>query len=72
MVVAVEDSMEEITVTKSKNYPCRARPGFAWKWVYTVTIPGEQYTFTGDTISWVKTLCKSKRPDLKINYLWQK
>jgi hypothetical protein len=62
---------ETITVTRSKNYPCRAHPGPAWKWVYDVTIPGEQYTFSGDGLGWVKRLCKSKRPDLKIVYAWE-
>lgn len=69
--VATTGSAETITVTRTKVYPCRAHPGPAWTWAYTVSIPGEPHTFDGELMSWVKTLCKSKRPDLRIVYAWK-
>ena len=60
------------TVTRSKLYPTPGRSyRFAWKWLYTVAIPGEPYTFDGDTLSWVKSLCKSKAPGMPIIYAWK-
>jgi hypothetical protein len=60
------------TVTRSKLYPTPGRSyRFAWKWIYTVTIPGEPYTFDGDTLGWVKSLCKSKAPGMPIVYAWK-
>lgn len=60
------------TVTRSKLYPTPGRSyRFAWKWLYTVTIPGEPYTFDGDTLGWVRSLCKSKAPRLPIVYAWK-
>lgn len=60
-----------ITVSRTKVYPCVACPGFAWTWVYDVTIPGEPSSFSGERLSWVRGLCKSKRPDLEIAYTWK-
>jgi hypothetical protein len=60
-----------IVVIREKTYPSKAHPGFAWKWTYTVTIPGEQYSFSGDTLSWVRDLCKSKAPTLPIVLTWK-
>lgn len=58
-------------VTRSKIYLRPARPGFAWKYVYDVTIPGEPYPFGMETLSQVKNLCKSKAPSLPIHYTWK-
>ncbi len=58
-------------VTRSKVYPRPARPGFAWKYVYDVTIPGEPYPFGMETLSQVKSLCKRKAPSLPIHYAWK-
>jgi hypothetical protein len=60
------------TVTRSKLYPTPGRSyRVAWKWIYTVAIPGEPYTFDGDTLSWVRSLCKRKAPELPIVYAWK-
>jgi hypothetical protein len=64
--------MTACTVTRSKLYPTPGRSyRLAWKWIYTVTIPGEPYTFDGDTLSWVKALCKRKAPGAPIVYAWK-
>ena len=62
---------ETIVVTRIRVYPRPARPGPAWNWNYTVAIPGEPHTFAGDSLSWVRALCKRKRPDLAIAYEWK-
>jgi hypothetical protein len=50
--------MEHITIERSKVYPRPARPGFAWSWVYTVTVPGQPHTFSGSPLSWARKLAK--------------
>jgi hypothetical protein len=55
-------------VSRTKVYQRHGR--FAWNWVYTVTIPGEPYTFSGQTLSWVLDLCKRKGAG-SIHYDWQ-
>jgi hypothetical protein len=63
---------DTITVSRTKVYPRPARPGPAWKWIYTVAIPGESHTFSGDSLSWVLWLCKRKAPDLRIVLDWDR
>lgn len=64
--------MDYCLIDRTKVYPTPGRNyRAAWKWSYTVTIPGERYTFDGDRLDWAKRLCKSKRPDLKIKLAWE-
>lgn len=65
-------SNEVCLIERTKVYPTPGRNyRVAWKYNYTVTIPGEQYTFSGDGIGWAKSLCKRKRPDLEIKLAWE-
>lgn len=61
-----------ITISRSKVYPC---PGtnyrVAWKYVYTVVVPGEPYPFDGDSLSWARGLAKRYANGRKIVCTWE-
>lgn len=63
--------MPTIVITRTRVYPSVAHPGPAWKWVYTVAIPGEPYTFAGEGLHWVQWLAKKKAPEMPIVYAWK-
>lgn len=61
-----------VQVTRTKVYPAPGKnPRFAWKSVYSVTIPGERFPFVMETKSQVKSLCKRKAPTMSVHYEWE-
>jgi hypothetical protein len=61
-----------VVITRDKVYPSRAHPGPAWKWVYTVTVPGEQYAFSGEGLNWAKGIAKTKAPTMRVVLAWER
>jgi hypothetical protein len=61
-----------ITISRSKSHPTPGRSYlFAWRWLYTVTVPGEPYPFVGDTLSWAKGLAKTKAVGRPVVLAWK-
>ena len=61
---------QAVIVTRSKVYTRPARPGPAWHWVYTLAIPGEPHTFSGERLSWVRDLARQRAPGLPVRLEW--
>jgi hypothetical protein len=61
-----------ITISRSKLYPTPGRSSlFAWKWIYTVTVPGEPYSFDGDTLAWARRIAASKADGRPVIMTWK-
>lgn len=61
-----------VLIERAKVYPRPARPGHAWRWVYTVVVPGEPHTFSGDRLAWARRLARSKAPELPVLLAWER
>jgi hypothetical protein len=60
-----------VIISRSKLYLTPGRSAmFAWRWLYTVTVPGEPYTFDGDTLAWAKRLAKAKAVGRPVILAW--
>lgn len=50
----------------------RGRTGPAWTYIYTVTVPGQPFPFTGDRVRWATDLAKRyAQPGQQIVKSWE-
>jgi len=60
-----------VTIAREKLYNRRPMGGgFAWSYLYTVTIPGEPYPFQGRRLAWARDLIKRKAPGARVVETW--
>lgn len=63
---------ETVRITREKLYPSPGRNvRFAWKWLYTVHVPGEPHPFTGPDLSWARGIAKRKGGGRPIVETWK-
>ena len=62
--------MTTATIDRQKVYPRPARPGMAWVWVYTVTVPGVSYPMTGEGLAWARETAK-RHGATRVIVTWQ-
>lgn len=61
----------KITATRDKLYPCVARPGPAWQWIYSYRIDDQPAVTYGTHAASFRGMLRRNFPDATVVFEWQ-
>lgn len=59
-----------VTITRDKLYPCVARPGPEWRWIYSVSIDGSDPLTCDTSLKHTERVVRKKYPNAVTHRAW--